>query len=163
MMKKYILGLFACLAMVAFVSCGDDDEATPIHHDTTPEIATAGIYSGTCFIEWSDKQGDHEANHAGTMTFSPTETAGISSLKIQCPEMSLVVDIVSVNVWYAGQGFQFSITSTASVNGTAQNLKIYGHSDDGITLSSAFVVNVKVGRSTTSYKYEFIGMKAVLD
>lgn len=162
-MKKYILGLFACLAMVAFVSCGDDDEATPIHHDTTPEIATAGLYSGMCHIEWSDKQGDHEADNAGSFTFSPTETAGISSLNIQCREMTLVVDIASVNVWYAGQGFQFSITSTASVNGTAQNLKIYGHSDDGITLSSAFVVNVKVGRSTTSYKYNFEGIKAVLD
>lgn len=162
MMKKYILGLFACLAMVAFVSCGDDEE-TPIHHDTTPEIATAGMYSGTCYVTWEDKQGTNEGTYDGSFTFSPTETAGISSLKIECPEMTLVVDIASVNVWYAGQGFQFSITGTASVNGTAQNLKIYGHSDDGITLSSAFVVNVKVGRSTTSYKYEFIGMKAVLD
>ena len=163
MMKKYILGLFACLAMVAFVSCGDDDDATPIHHDTTPEIATAGIYSGMCHIEWSDKQGDHEADNAGSFTFSPTETTGISSLKIQCPDMSLVVDIPSVNVWYAGQGFQFSITGTASVNGTNQNLKIYGRCDDGVTLTSAFVVNVKVGRSTTSYKYNFEGIKAVLD
>lgn len=151
-MKKYILGLFACLALTAFVSCGSDDEG-PIHHDTTAEIESEGTYSGTFNVSWSDKQGAHEGSYAGTITMTATETAGISKVDIVCPEMQLTVNIPAANVWFAAKGFLFSVTGPASVNGTTTNLKIYGRSDDGIMLSTAFVVNVKVGRSTTSYMY----------
>ena len=152
-MKKYVLGLFACLAMMAFDSCGSDGEG-PIPHDTTPEIATAGTYQGQFHVKWEDKQGKHEGYNPGTFTFSATEKTGISSLTIECPDMNLTIEIPQVNVWYAGKGFQFSVTGNALVNGTSQLLKIYGLSNDGSLLSSAFVVNVKVGRSTTSYMYD---------
>ena len=162
-MKKYVLGLFACLAMMAFVSCGSDGEG-PIPHDTTPEIATAGTYQGHFHIKWEDKQGKHELySPIGTFTFSATEKTGISSLTITCPDMNLTIEIPQVNVWYAGKGFQFSVTGNALVNGTSQLLKIYGLSNDGSLLSAAFVVNVKVGRSTTSYMYDITEAEKVSD
>ena len=75
-MKKIICGMLFLLATgMGFTSCSDDDEDITISHSTTPEIASAGTYSGT----WTkEKVGGETTTASGTLVLAATDAEGKS-------------------------------------------------------------------------------------
>ena len=81
-MKKIICGMLFLLATgMGFTSCSDDDEDITISHSTTPEIASAGTYSGT----WTkEKVGGETTTASGTLVLAATDAEG----KHECPHIN---------------------------------------------------------------------------
>lgn len=156
-MKKIICGmLFLLAAGMGFTSCSDDDEDNPISHSTTPEIETAGTYTGT----WTKEQvGGDTTTGSGTLTLSATDAEGKSTkyvtyVTVKCAEMDLDKSSTA-NITFANDFYWFNSMTITNGFGTKFNGKI--NADGSATI--AFTLVQKVGRKTYTFNYSFEGKK----
>lgn len=151
-MKKYIYSLFAVLALsLTFVACSDDDDEG-YTSDGHPEIAAAGVYSGT----WTRIYSGDTLTAEGTMTVTATDSAYCADIAYYCGDFSL--DVASVaNITYAGSSTKFYYGNAASdANGLGANFA--GKITEG-TATAMFTITQKVGRKEYVYAYTFEGTK----
>lgn len=156
-MKKIICGmLFLLAAGMGFTSCSDDDEDNPISHSTTPEIETAGTYTGT----WTKEQvGGDTTTGSGTLTLSATDAEGKSTkyvtyATVSCSELKLDKSSTA-NISFANDFYWFSNMTTTNGFGTKFSGKV--NADGSATI--AFTLVERVGRKTYTFNYSFEGKK----
>lgn len=148
--------LFLLAAGMGFTSCSDDDEDNPISHSTTPEIETAGTYTGT----WTKEQvGGDTTTGSGTLTLSATDAEGKSTkyvtyVTVKCAEMDLDKSSTA-NITFANDFYWFNSMTITNGFGTKFNGKI--NADGSATI--AFTLVQKVGRKTYTFNYSFEGKK----
>ena len=157
-MKKIICGmLFLLAAGMGFTSCSDDDDDITISHNTTPEIESAGTYTGT----WTKEQvGGETSTGTGTLVLSATDAEGNSEKYITYVTVSaadLNLDLSSnANISYANDFYWFSNMNTTNGFGTKFSGKI--NADGSATIS--FSLTEKQGRKTYVFNYSFTGKKS---
>ena len=156
-MKKIICGMLFLLATgMGFTSCSDDDEDITISHSTTPEIASAGTYSGT----WTKEQVGGETSTApGTLVLAATDAEGksekyITYVTVSSAELKLEKSS-NANISYANDFYWFSNMNTTNGFGTKFSGKI--NADGSATI--AFTLVERVGRKTYTFNYTFEGKK----
>ena len=156
-MKKIICGMLFLLATgMGFTSCSDDDEDITISHSTTPEIASAGTYSGT----WTKEQVGGETTTApGTLVLAATDAEGksekyITYVTVSSAELNLDKSS-NANISYANDFYWFSNMNTTNGFGTKFSGKI--NADGSATI--AFTLVEREGRKTYTYNYTFEGNK----
>lgn len=156
-MKKIICGMLFLLATgMGFTSCSDDDEDITISHSTTPEIASAGTYSGT----WTKEQVGGETTTApGTLVLAATDAEGksekyITYVTVSSAELKLEKSS-NANISYANDFYWFSNMNTTNGFGTKFSGKI--NADGSATV--AFTLVERSGRKTYTYNYTFEGKK----
>ena len=156
-MKKIICGMLFLLATgMGFTSCSDDDEDITISHSTTPEIASAGTYSGT----WTKEQVGGETTTApGTLVLAATDAEGksekyITYVTVSSAELKLEKSS-NANISYANDFYWFSNMNTTNGFGTKFSGKI--NADGSATVS--FTLVERSGRKTYTYNYTFEGKK----
>ena len=156
-MKKIICGmLFLLAAGMGFTSCSDDDEDITISHSTTPEIASAGTYSGT----WTkEKVGGETTTASGTLVLAATDAEGksekyITYVTVSSAELKLEKSS-NANISYANDFYWFSNMNTTNGFGTKFSGKI--NADGSATVS--FTLVERSGRKTYTYNYTFEGKK----
>lgn len=148
--------LFLLAAGMGFTSCSDDDEDNPISHSTTPEIETAGTYTGT----WTKEQvGGDTTTGSGTLTLSATDAEGKSTknvtyVTVKCAEMDLDKSSTA-NITFANDFYWFNSMTITNGFGTKFSGKI--NADGNATI--AFTLVQKVGRKTYTFNYSFEGKK----
>ena len=157
-MKKIICGmLFLLAAGMGFTSCSDDDDDITISHSTTPEIASAGTYSGT----WTKEQVGGETTTApGTLVLAATDAEGksekyITYVTVSSAELKLEKSS-NANISYANDFYWFSNMNTTNGFGTKFSGKI--NADGSATIS--FSLTEKQGRKTYVFNYSFTGKKS---
>ena len=157
-MKKIICGMLFLLATgMGFTSCSDDDEDITISHSTTPEIASAGTYSGT----WTKEQVGGETSTApGTLVLAATDAEGksekyITYVTVSSAELKLEKSS-NANISYANDFYWFSNMNTTNGFGTKFSGKI--NADGSATIS--FSLTEKQGRKTYVFNYSFTGKKS---
>ena len=157
-MKKIICGMLFLLATgMGFTSCSDDDEDITISHSTTPEIASAGTYSGT----WTKEQVGGETTTApGTLVLAATDAEGksekyITYVTVSSAELKLEKSS-NANISYANDFYWFSNMNTTNGFGTKFSGKI--NADGSATIS--FSLTEKQGRKTYVFNYSFAGKKS---
>ena len=149
--------LFLLATGMGFTSCSDDDEDITISHSTTPEIASAGTYSGT----WTkEKVGGETTTASGTLVLAATDAEGKSEKYITYVTVSaadLNLDKSSnANISYANDFYWFSNMNTTNGFGTKFSGKI--NADGSATIS--FSLTEKQGRKTYVFNYSFTGKKS---
>ena len=156
-MKKIICGMLFLLATgMGFTSCSDDDEDITISHSTTPEIASAGTYSGT----WTkEKVGGETTTAPGTLVLAATDAEGksekyITYVTVSSAELKLEKSS-NANISYANDFYWFSNMNTTNGFGTKFSGKI--NADGSATVS--FTLVERSGRKTYTYNYTFEGKK----
>ena len=156
-MKKIICGMLFLLATgMGFTSCSDDDEDITISHSTTPEIASAGTYSGT----WTkEKVGGETTTASGTLVLAATDAEGksekyITYVTVSSAELKLEKSS-NANISYANDFYWFSNMNTTNGFGTKFSGKI--NADGSATV--AFTLVERSGRKTYTYNYTFEGKK----
>ena len=156
-MKKIICGMLFLLATgMGFTSCSDDDEDITISHSTTPEIASAGTYSGT----WTkEKVGGETTTASGTLVLAATDAEGksekyITYVTVSSAELKLEKSS-NANISYANDFYWFSNMNTTNGFGTKFNGKI--NADGSATV--AFTLVERQGRKTYTFNYTFEGKK----
>ena len=156
-MKKIICGMLFLLATgMGFTSCSDDDEDITISHSTTPEIASAGTYSGT----WTkEKVGGETTTASGTLVLAATDAEGksekyITYVTVSSAELKLEKSS-NANISYANDFYWFSNMNTTNGFGTKFSGKI--NADGSATVS--FTLVERSGRNTYTYNYTFEGKK----
>lgn len=148
--------LFLLATGMGFTSCSDDDEDITISHSTTPEIASAGTYSGT----WTKEQVGGETTTApGTLVLAATDAEGksekyITYVTVSSAELKLEKSS-NANISYANDFYWFSNMNTTNGFGTKFSGKI--NADGSATV--AFTLVEKSGRKTYTYNYTFEGKK----
>ena len=157
-MKKIICGMLFLLATgMGFTSCSDDDEDITISHSTTPEIASAGTYSGT----WTkEKVGGETTTASGTLVLAATDAEGksekyITYVTVSSAELKLEKSS-NANISYANDFYWFSNMNTTNGFGTKFSGKI--NADGSATIS--FSLTEKQGRKTYVFNYSFAGKKS---
>lgn len=150
-MKKLLSSLFLMLAMgLTFTACGDDDDDNIITHETTPEISSAGTYSGT----WTKEQvGGDTSTASGTLVLS-AGSKYITNVKVESADLGLSKESVA-NISYAGNDYFFSNMNTS--NGFGVKFSGCILADNSATIS--FTMVEKEGRKTYTYNYSFEGKK----
>ena len=148
--------LFLLATGMGFTSCSDDDDDITISHSTTPEIASAGTYSGT----WTKaKVGGEPTTASGTLVLAATDSEGksakyITYVTVSSAELSLEKSS-NANISYANDFYWFSNMNTTNGFGTKFSGKI--NADGSATV--AFTLVEKEGRKTYTYNYTFEGKK----
>lgn len=148
--------LFLLATGMGFTSCSDDDEDITISHSTTPEIASAGTYSGT----WTKEQVGGETTTApGTLVLAATDAEGksekyITYVTVSSAELKLEKSS-NANISYANDFYWFSNMNTTNGFGTKFSGKI--NADGSATVS--FTLVERSGRKTYTYNYTFEGKK----
>ena len=148
--------LFLLATGMGFTSCSDDDEDITISHSTTPEIASAGTYSGT----WTKEQvGGETTTPPGTLVLAATDAEGksekyITYVTVSSAELKLEKSS-NANISYANDFYWFSNMNTTNGFGTKFNGKI--NADGSATV--AFTLVERQGRKTYTYNYTFEGKK----
>ena len=148
--------LFLLATGMGFTSCSDDDEDITISHSTTPEIASAGTYSGT----WTKEQVGGETSTApGTLVLAATDAEGksekyITYVTVSSAELKLEKSS-NANISYANDFYWFSNMNTTNGFGTKFSGKI--NADGSATVS--FTLVERSGRKTYTYNYTFEGKK----
>ena len=148
--------LFLLATGMGFTSCSDDDEDITISHSTTPEIASAGTYSGT----WTKEQVGGETTTApGTLVLAATDAEGksekyITYVTVSSAELKLEKSS-NANISYANDFYWFSNMNTTNGFGTKFSGKI--NADGSATI--AFTLVERVGRKTYTFNYSFEGKK----
>lgn len=148
--------LFLLATGMGFTSCSDDDEDITISHSTTPEIASAGTYSGT----WTKEQVGGETSTApGTLVLAATDAEGksekyITYVTVSSAELKLEKSS-NANISYANDFYWFSNMNTTNGFGTKFSGKI--NADGSATI--AFTLVERSGRKTYTYNYTFEGKK----
>ena len=148
--------LFLLATGMGFTSCSDDDEDITISHSTTPEIASAGTYSGT----WTKEQVGGETTTApGTLVLAATDAEGksekyITYVTVSSAELKLEKSS-NANISYANDFYSFSNMNTTNGFGTKFSGKI--NADGSATI--AFTLVERVGRKTYTFNYTFEGKK----
>lgn len=148
--------LFLLATGMGFTSCSDDDEDITISHSTTPEIASAGTYSGT----WTKEQVGGETSTApGTLVLAATDAEGksekyITYVTVSSAELKLEKSS-NANISYANDFYWFSNMNTTNGFGTKFSGKI--NADGSATI--AFTLVERVGRKTYTFNYTFEGKK----
>lgn len=148
--------LFLLATGMGFTSCSDDDEDITISHSTTPEIASAGTYSGT----WTKEQVGGETTTApGTLVLAATDAEGksekyITYVTVSSAELKLEKSS-NANISYANDFYWFSNMNTTNGFGTKFSGKI--NADGSATI--AFTLVERVGRKTYTFNYTFEGKK----
>ena len=149
--------LFLLATGMGFTSCSDDDEDITISHSTTPEIASAGTYSGT----WTkEKVGGETTTASGTLVLAATDAEGksekyITYVTVSSAELKLEKSS-NANISYANDFYWFSNMNTTNGFGTKVNGKV---NSDGSAVV-AFTLVEKVGRTTYTFNYTFEGKKS---
>ena len=157
-MKKIICGMLFLLATgMGFTSCSDDDDDITISHNSTPEIESAGTYTGT----WTKEQvGGETTTGYGSLVLSATDAEGKSEKYITYVTVSaadLNLDKSSnANISYANDFYWFSNMNTTNGFGTKFSGKI--NADGSATIS--FSLTEKQGRKTYVFNYSFTGKKS---
>lgn len=149
-MKKILSGIFLMLTMgLTFTACGDDDDNV-ITHETTPEISSAGTYSGT----WTKEQvGGDTKTASGTLVLTAGEKY-TTNVKVESVELGLNKESIA-NISYAGNDYFFSNMNVANGFGVKFNGSILA--DNSATIF--FTVTEREGRKTYTYNYSFSGKK----
>ena len=148
--------LFLLATGMGFTSCSDDDEDITISHSTTPEIASAGTYSGT----WTkEKVGGETTTAPGTLVLAATDAEGksekyITYVTVSSAELKLEKSS-NANISYANDFYWFSNMNTTNGFGTKFSGKI--NADGSATI--AFTLVERVGRKTYTFNYTFEGKK----
>ena len=148
--------LFLLATGMGFTSCSDDDEDITISHSTTPEIASAGPYSGT----WTkEKVGGETTTASGTLVLAATDAEGksekyITYVTVSSAELKLEKSS-NANISYANDFYWFSNMNTTNGFGTKFSGKI--NADGSATVS--FTLVERSGRKTYTYNYTFEGKK----
>ena len=148
--------LFLLATGMGFTSCSDDDEDITISHSTTPEIASAGTYSGT----WTkEKVGGETTTASGTLVLATTDAEGksekyITYVTVSSAELKLEKSS-NANISYANDFYWFSNMNTTNGFGTKFSGKI--NADGSATVS--FTLVERSGRKTYTYNYTFEGKK----
>lgn len=148
--------LFLLATGMGFTSCSDDDEDITISHSTTPEIASAGTYSGT----WTKEQVGGETTTApGTLVLAATDAEGksekyITYVTVSSAELKLEKSS-NANISYANDFYWFSNMNTTNGFGTKFSGKINADGSAAI----AFTLVERSGRKTYTYNYTFEGKK----
>ena len=148
--------LFLLATGMGFTSCSDDDEDITISHSTTPEIASAGTYSGT----WTkEKVGGETTTAPGTLVLAATDAEGksekyITYVTVSSAELKLEKSS-NANISYANDFYWFSNMNTTNGFGTKFSGKI--NADGSATVS--FTLVERSGRKTYTYNYTFEGKK----
>lgn len=150
-MKKILSGIFLMLTMgLTFTACGDDDDDNVITHETTPEISSAGTYSGT----WTKEQvGGDTKTASGTLVLTAGEKY-TTNVKVESVELGLNKESIA-NISYAGNDYFFSNMNAANGFGVKFNGSILA--DNSATIF--FTVTEREGRKTYTYNYSFSGKK----
>ena len=149
--------LFLLATGMGFTSCSDDDEDITISHSTTPEIASAGTYSGT----WTkEKVGGETTTASGTLVLAATDAEGksekyITYVTVSSAELKLEKSS-NANISYANDFYWFSNMNTTNGFGTKFSGKI--NADGSATIS--FSLTEKQGRKTYVFNYSFAGKKS---
>ena len=149
--------LFLLATGMGFTSCSDDDEDITISHSTTPEIASAGTYSGT----WTkEKVGGETTTASGTLVLAATDAEGksekyITYVTVSSAELKLEKSS-NANISYANDFYWFSNMNTTNGFGTKFSGKI--NADGSATIS--FSLTEKQGRKTYVFNYSFTGKKS---
>ena len=149
--------LFLLATGMGFTSCSDDDEDITISHSTTPEIASAGTYSGT----WTKEQvGGETTTASGTLVLAATDAEGksekyITYVTVSSAELKLEKSS-NANISYANDFYWFSNMNTTNGFGTKFSGKI--NADGSATIS--FSLTEKQGRKTYVFNYSFTGKKS---
>ena len=150
-MNKLLYSLFAVLALsLTFVACSDDDDDDSLSTDVTPEIAAAGVYSGT----WTRIYSGDTLTAEGTMTVTATDSAYCADFAYYCADFDLDVSSVA-NISYAGSTTKFYYVN-ASSDGNGLGANFAGKIIDG-EATAMFTITQKVGRTSYSYAYTFAG------
>ena len=148
--------LFLLATGMGFTSCSDDDEDITISHSTTPEIASAGTYSGT----WTkEKVGGETTTASGTLVLAATDAEGksekyITYVTVSSAELKLEKSS-NANISYTNDFYWFSNMNTTNGFGTKFSGKI--NADGSATVS--FTLVERSGRKTYTYNYTFEGKK----
>ena len=148
--------LFLLATGMGFTSCSDDDEDITISHSTTPEIASAGTYSGT----WTkEKVGGETTTASGPLVLAATDAEGksekyITYVTVSSAELKLEKSS-NANISYANDFYWFSNMNTTNGFGTKFSGKI--NADGSATVS--FTLVERSGRKTYTYNYTFEGKK----
>ena len=149
--------LFLLATGMGFTSCSDDDDDITISHNSTPEIESAGTYTGT----WTKEQvGGDITTGSGTLTLSATDAEGkttkyITYVTVSCDELKLSKSS-NANISYANDFYWFSNMNTTNGFGTKFNGKVNADGSAVIT----FTLVEKVGRKTYTFNYTFEGNKS---
>ena len=156
-MKKIICGmLFLLAAGMGFTSCSDDDDDITISHSTTPEIESAGTYTGT----WTKEQvGGETTTGSGTLVLSATDAEGksekyITYVTVSAAELNLDKSS-NANISYANDFYWFSNMNVTNGFGTKFNGKV--NADGSATV--AFTLVERQGRKTYTFNYTIEGKK----
>jgi len=152
-MKRYLIFLFAKLLALpmTFESCSDDDDNGPVS-DGAPEVAAAGVYSGTFSRVKEGETTVYES--AGTVTIE-ADKANFGNFILKCDEFAVDHNLLA-NITYAGEGFYFYNNSVVNALSSIFLGRINAEKEMTVT----FTLKQRSGRVTTTYKYTFVGKKA---
>ena len=149
-MKKILFPLFVALAFgFTFAACSDDDDEGR-SFSSTPEIESAGTYTGT-FTRVQDGTTD-TLTAPGTVTLTATDSAYCTDVAFAAAGFDLDAKSVA-NISHADDGYVFTNSSTSNGLGAA----FQGRIDASGTLTSSFNITQKEGRKTYVYHYSFTG------
>ena len=151
-MKKLLSGIFLLMALgLSFTACSDDDDEN-INHDATPEIATAGTYTGT-WTRTNVSEGT-ATTATGTLTFESTGTPYVTKVSAKCEEFGIDKQCVANIAWVANDCLYNNMRATNDF-GTTFSGKITA----GSVANIAYRLTEREGRTTYIYDYTFEGAK----
>jgi hypothetical protein len=151
-MKKVVYVLATVLTLgFAIVSCDKPEPDVVIVHTTTPEIASAGTYSGL----WTRTiAGTTDTLRAQGTILMEVDTCYISKLTFKCDSLSLNAT-VSANISFADKGFIYYNNSATNEMATP----FTGRIDADSVNTTGFELKVRVGRKFQYCTFRFNGVK----
>ncbi len=151
-MKKILYLMMAVVALgfgFTAVSCNDDDD--DVTFSTSPEVGSAGTYSGTYTMT---EDGTTDTTYAAGTVVLSAESAYISNVAFTSADLDLDVSSTA-NISHANDGYVFSNPSSSNGVGAAFSGRIDGNG----TIETYFQLVVTVNRKAHTYIYIFNGSK----
>ncbi len=149
-MKNIIIAFFFAVLSLGIASCSNEVGIADPGPKGNPEKEIAGTYVG----KWTKTLDDVSTEASGSITFAAGESAYVTEVKVDCPDMDLnfsgLANIVNNSegyIYYNQEAKQngFGVAYTGRVIRGQATIK--------------FIMNVKEGRKQYLYTFEFLGDK----
>lgn len=157
-LKNIFYALSFVFALGAFTACDDDENNIPLVDN--PGEAAAGVYSGT----WTRTANDGTIlETTGTITITADDEPYYANMALACDDASWNMTGAGwstvTNIAQADEGFALVNMSANNGLGAVFSSRI-DKTAEGYRMALSFTKSTRVGLVTTSYTYDFVGVKA---
>lgn len=151
-MNNIVKIFFLLLACVGLASCEDSVGYPDPGPQGNPEKEIAGTYTGTWTRVTQSTQ--EEITGEGSITFSPSENAFVTDVKVDCPDLDIDMQSLA-NVVNYSNGYKYY--NQEAKNGFGVTFE--GNVDKNGVASIKYTKSIKVGLKQTIYIFTFTGSK----